>query len=205
MRATKTTVHLSLPQAARWLDRMAIPPALLVALAVLIVAAALSGVSWLRTAQHLAAVPTPSLPVIVIATARPQVAAAAVVQVVAPPPQVRYVVGFDRPNGTALGAIVAPDASTIVARFGDAWLQTTHDGAPIWVRASELGMGLADVAPTATPAPLVVERPIYVVSEPQVPAEAVATPSLAVPTLAPQQLVLLDRGQWAVDAQRAKR
>jgi hypothetical protein len=156
-------------------------------------------------APQAAAVPTPQLPIIIIATT-PAIAVPTQAPQLASyqPPPVRYVVGFDRPNGTALGAIPEPAAAAIVARFGDEWLQTSHDGAPIWVRASELGMGLGDVAPTAAP-PQIIERPVYVVSEPAAPAEAVATPAPAVPTLAPQQLVLFDRQQWALDAQRAGR
>src|SRR5690242_2397724 len=146
MRATKTTMHLSLPQAARWLDRMQIPPALVVALAVLLTAAGISGVSRLaQRPQIAAAVPTPPLPIVIIATAPAAAVPTAVPQLASyqpPAASVRYVVGFDSPNGRALGAIPAPLPSAIVARFGDAWLQTTHDGAPIWVRASELGMGL---------------------------------------------------------------
>jgi hypothetical protein len=219
MRATKTTVHLSLPRAAQWLDRWQIPPALPIAIAVLLVAAGISGVSRLRSAQlSAAAVPTPPLPIVIIATAPAAAAgptAPAQVAYQVPAALPRYVVGFDSPNGHALGAIPAPDAGAIVARYGDAWLETTHDGAPIWVRASELGMGLGDVAPTAAaPPPQIIERPVYVASEPAAPAEAASTPAqtappppqapqASYPTLAPLEQNDVTQ-QWAREQWRAE-
>jgi hypothetical protein len=71
-------------------------------------------------------------------------------------PAPRYVFGFDSPNGRALGAIPALETSAIVARYGDEWLQTTHDGAPIWIRPADVGMQIADLAP---PAVVYVEQP----------------------------------------------
>lgn len=199
-----TTTRLQLPSPRAWWN-LSTPVAATICCFVLLAIAGIVG--QLRSAQQAAAVPTPALNrIIVIATAAPAPTPAPQLARYQPPAAaVPYVVGFDSPNGHALGAIPAPAAGAIVARFGDAWLETTHDGAPIWVRASELGMGLADIAPTAAPEAPVVERPVYVVSAPAAPAEAAPTPVPAVPTLAPQQLVILDREQWALQAQRAGR
>jgi len=169
----KTTTNLSLPSPRRWRD-VPTPSAVAICLFGLLAIAALFG--KLHSGHQAAAVPTPALdPIIIIATSPAAVPpTAAPIHVAAVLPAPRYVVGFDSPNGQALGAIPAPEASAIVARFGDAWLQTTHDGAPIWIRATELyGATIADLAPTAAPAV------IYVASEPQSEAAPTSVPQAA--------------------------
>lgn len=159
---------------------------------------------------------TPQLPIIIIASPLPVVPPTAVpaAQVSYQQPATpRYVVGFDSPNGRALGAIPAPEASAIVARFGDDWLQTTHDGAPIWIRASELGMNLADVAPVpAAPAPQVVyvaqQSPQEAAPAPIAPTAALyaaepVAPVVALPVAAPVASAPADvQREWAAEQWR---
>jgi hypothetical protein len=218
---TKTTVHLSLPR-ARWIELSPIAAAAICVFCLLAIAGLIGRI---RSAPQV----TPE-PVIIIATAGAIVPTAApqVQQVVyaqqpaAPAP--RFVVGFDSPNGHALGAIPAPEASAIVARFGDEWLQTTHDGAPIWIRASELGMNLANLAPApAAPQPAVVyvpvsapasppaapaDDPVYRTdSAPQAATELVSAPAVApqtaYPTIAPMEMNEINQN-WAAEQWRAE-
>jgi hypothetical protein len=147
-----TTTNLNKPR-ARWLD-LPVPVAIAICLFAILAIAGLLG--KIHSAASVAAVPTPGL-VILIATPQPEpVPIVAPVQVAYQQPP-RHVVGFDSPNGNPMGAIPAPEPSAIVARFGDEWLQTTHDGAPIWIRAADVGMQIADLAPPAV---------VYVVSQP---------------------------------------
>lgn len=161
MHTTKTTIHLSLPQAARWLDRLAIAPAFLIAILVVVVAGAISGVDHLRGAAAATAVPTPALPR----------APLIVIQKEAPP------------LPTAQPAAPTPDQ------------QLRQEVELLRQRVAELEQQQA--APPAVdqvaPAAAAVE------------VEAVPTPAAPPPTLAPQQLVILDRQQWAIQAQKANR
>jgi hypothetical protein len=143
------------------LDRMPLPPALVVAVIILVAAAGMSAVNRL-SAPTIAAVPTPAL--IIIATPVPT--PAAVVQVIVP----RFVVCYDQPvNGAVLGPIPAPDPSTIVARYGVNWVMTPWNGGYCWLRARDVGLpDVADLEPPPQP------QVIYVASQ---PAPAVATPT----------------------------
>jgi hypothetical protein len=97
-------------------------------------------------------VPTPALaPIILIAT-QAAVAVptpAAVVQVALP----RFVVCYDQPvNGSVLGPIPAPDASAIVARYGNAWVMAPWNGGYCWLRATDVELpNVADLEPTPAP------------------------------------------------------
>jgi hypothetical protein len=125
-------------------DRMQLPPAFVVAVAVFVVAGGISAVGRYTPAGAVAQ-PTPAL--IVFATAQPALPSpepAALVSVAQPQ---RYVVAFDQPAGNPMGAIPAPAPEAITARYGDAWLMTEWNGAPAWIRAAELGMQIADLAP----------------------------------------------------------
>jgi hypothetical protein len=85
----------------------------------------------------------------------------------------RMVTAYDQPNGAALGPIPEPSARAIVARWGDAWLQTTWDNAPVWILAADLGANLADVRPVPSvviapvDAPGMAEPAYHVASDPQ--------------------------------------
>jgi len=120
----------------------------------------------LAPAPMAAAVPTPPLPIILIATAPPRALAPIQVQAV------RYVVAFDQPNGTVLGPIPQPPISAVLARYGDAWVLVPWEAGQVWLRAADVGLpDVADLAPP--PAPAVV----YVAAPP-----ALEAPALAVPT-----------------------
>jgi len=71
------------------------------------------------------------------------------------------------------------------------------------LRAADLGANLVNAAPTHAPQVVyqVVNAPAVVAA----PAKAVPTQPAPMPTLAPQQMILLDREQWAVNAQQAGR
>lgn len=150
---TRTTSHLILPNPRRWYDLSTPTCAALCILLLLLIGLIVGRV---RSGPSVAAVPETAY--VFIATPIPTVPTLAPLQVAAAaaaaPAAARYIVGFDSPNGRALGAIPEPLLSAITGRFGDDWLETTHDGAPIWVRAGDLGARLANVAPA--PAPQVV-------------------------------------------------
>jgi hypothetical protein len=179
------------------LDRLTLPPAALVAALVFIVAGGISAIGR-YTAPRPVAVPTPALaPIIIIATPVPAPAAEPL-QVAAVEPA-RYVVAFAAPDGAVLGAIPAPDTTAIEARYGDGWYMVTWNGAPAWIRAADLGVPaeVADLAPTEAPRIVVVNAPAP--AQPAV-APTYDPPTPPAPTLAPQQLVILDRQQWAQQA-----
>jgi hypothetical protein len=84
------------------LDRLAIPPAALVAALVFVVAGGISAAGR-YTAARPVAVPTPALaPIIIIATPAPSVPTAEPIQVAAVLPNTltRAVVAYDAPQGT---------------------------------------------------------------------------------------------------------
>jgi hypothetical protein len=158
-----TTIKLKLPSVRAWWN-LPTPTAATICIFSLLAIAALLG--RVRSAPSVAAEPTPALPIIIIASPRmepprptPAPTAAAVVAVQLP----RFVVCYDQPvNGAVLGPIPAPDASAIVARYGNAWVMTPWNGGYCWLRAADVGLlDVADLAPA--PAPQV----IYVASEPQ--------------------------------------
>jgi hypothetical protein len=175
----KTTIHLNLATARRQLDHpliiMAITAAVVVA-AGLIAALGNRGVS-----DHAAAVPTPALPVILIATAAP---ATPVAQIASAGPNVtpRALVAYDAPDGRALGAIEQGRTYQVLASYGTAWLQANVTGSGVvWFKAADLlGMpaGLVDLQPTATAVVVVHEVPAA-------PAAALSYQVNAAPTIAP--------------------
>jgi hypothetical protein len=143
-------------------DRMQLPPAFVVAVAVFVVAAGISAIGQLTSSQAgAAAVPTPALPVVIFATAQPQLPSpepAAMVALALP----RFVVAYDQPvNGAVLGPIPAPDASAVVARYGSGWVMVPWDGGHVWLRASDAGLpDVVDIAPTLAP------EVVYVAAQP---------------------------------------
>jgi hypothetical protein len=187
-----TTTKFRAPR-AHWYDLPVPAAAAIVIFALYLIV----GLVWqLRSAPSVAAVPTPGL-IILIATPQiePMPTPAAQVSVVIP----RFVVCYDQPvNGAVLGPIPAPDASAIVARYGNAWVMTPWNGGYCWLRAADVGLpDVADLAPTEAP------QVIYVAAQ---PAPAVATPephyevTNAAPTLVPQQAAIYDRQVWALQA-----
>jgi hypothetical protein len=201
---TKTTTRLRLTLVERWQLHARRYHSAAIGIACIVVL--LLARQMLNGAAPATAVPpTPGL-VILIATSPavvPPTAVPAAAQVAAVLP--RFVVCYDQPiSGAVLGPIPAPDASAVVARYGAAWVMTPWNGGYCWLRAADVGLpNVADLEPA--PQPQIVERPIYV----SAPEMAVAMPEIyavtseppAVPTLAPQQMVILDRQRWALDAQ----
>lgn len=152
---TRTTIHLTIPDPRRFWNLPTPVAAALVTFALIAIAALVGRIQQAPAAAPTIA-PTASLPIVVIQKEQlPAVPQAAQVQPAAP--VVLWVVGFDAPNGTALGAIPAPTLDQITARWGDGWIQTTHDGAPIWIRVADLGAQLGDIRP----APAVQAQPVY--------------------------------------------
>lgn len=201
---TTTNLRTSARRAASWLDRLFLPPALIVAVLVFIVAGAVSAIGQLRSGAVAAAVPTPALPIILIATSQPTTpptAAALQVAAVLPHALTRAVVAYDSPNGAAIGAIEQGRAYTVLARYGADWLQAEVSGSgAVWLRADQvldLPPGLVDLAPT--PAPQLVYVAAPALAAPTAPAPQAPTEETA-PTLAPEQLVILDRQRWAEQA-----
>jgi hypothetical protein len=201
-----TTIHLNPPR-ARLSQVLPLPVMIAVIIFFALCAAGLVGRVQLPSSAA-AAVPTPGL-IIMIATAQPQpipTAAPAAQVAYQLPATPRYVVGFDSPNGRALGAILAPEASAIVGRWGDDWLQTTHDGAPIWIRASELGMNIASQpAQEAAPAPIAPQADYQTASQQKPAGELVSAPAIEqpAPTTAPMEQTDVTqewaRQQWAAE------
>lgn len=164
-----TTTNLKLPSVRAWWN-LPTPTAATICIFSLLGIAALLG--RMRSVPSAAAVPTPALDrIIVIATAQPQPrptpapTAAAVVAVQIP----RFVVCYDQPvHGAVLGPIPAPDASAIVARYGNAWVMTPWNGGYCWLRAADVGLpDVADLEPA---------------QQPQVVYQVVNAPAAAVPT-----------------------
>lgn len=189
MQQTKTTVHLRLPDPRH----LSVPAPISVAICVICMAGIIASIGRIQSTGSAAAVPTASLPAAIIIIASPvaQIPPTAVpIQVAAVVPTVRWVTAWAAPDGVVLGPIPAPPASAIVARYGDGWYMTYHDGAPVWVRASELGMQIADIAPAPEP------QVVYVSSQ-EAPGQAVAPePSYqSAPTPAALYGVLSERQQ----------
>ena len=93
--------------------------------------------------QQTASIPQPTAGLIVVL----QTARAVAVPTALPTAAPRLITAYDQPNGSALGPIPEPPMSAILARWGDAWLQTTWDSAPVWIMVADLGANLADVRP----------------------------------------------------------
>lgn len=205
-----TTTNLNLPR-ARW-PELSPPAAAALAIFFLLLIGLIVG--RVRSTPSVLLHPTPALdPIIIIASPLPQgpVPTAAPVQVAAVAPNAlrRAVVAYDSPSGNVLGAIEQGRVYTVLARFGSDWLQADVQGSGVvWMKADQvldLPAGLADLEPTQ--APVIVERPVYVAA----PMPAVATPETGQFQVAAeqpqtlQQAAILDRQQWAMDAQRAGR
>jgi hypothetical protein len=223
-----TTIHLNPPR-ARLSQVLPLPVMIAVIIFALLAGTALISRLGSSTA---AAVPTPSLPIIILATAQaqPLPTPAAVVQVIAPAQARRWVTAFAAPGGDVLGPIPEPAASAILARYGNDWVMVAWQAGQVWIRAADLGLGLADIAPQIAPAPQVIyqvvnqpaqaaqdspqqaEAPqpaIYSV-EAQQPATALPTAPPAAPaiqaeypTRAPMQQSEVDRN-WAAEQYAAE-
>jgi hypothetical protein len=210
-----TTTNLTKPTSPRrWID-LSPPVAAAICIFCLLGIAAIIG--RMRSAPAVAVQPTPALPIILIATqvaVAPPTAVPAVQIAAALPANVtkRAIVVYGAPDlASAIGAVEAGRPYQLLARWGVDWLQVDISGSGIvYARTADLldlPADLVDLAPTA--APVIVERPIYVAAP--MPAAPTPAPDLyqttqpVAPTLAPQELVILDRQQWALDAQRAGR
>lgn len=138
--------------------RTQIPPMFAVILAVFVAAAGIVAVGRLSSPQaRAAAVPTMSLPVIIIASPTPAAPTpAAVVAAVLPSGLPRALVAYDAPGGNVLGAIEQGRAYRVLARYGADWLQADVTGSgAVWLRTSDvldIPAKLVDLQPTAEPA-----------------------------------------------------
>jgi hypothetical protein len=150
-------------------DRLALPPAFVVAALVFIVAGGISAVGR-YTGVAAMAVPTPALdPIIIIATPQIEPMPIPAMQVAAVLP--RFVVCYDQPiGGSVLGSIPGPAAAAGVARYGVSWVMVPWDGGYCWLHAADVGLpDVADLQPTE--APVV----IYVAAQPAYAAPTPAT------------------------------
>lgn len=208
---TRTTSHLKLPSARAWYDLSTPVCAALVIFLLLLIALIVGRV---RSAQQATAVPTALPAITIIQTAQPaRPAPPAVAQLAAVLPSARYVVAFASPSGDVLGAIPEPVASAITGRYGDSWISTSWQGSTVWLRAADIGLNLANVAPAPaaqviyvaqeaapTPAQVVLSTgSVDGVSERQtnIQNHYVNPPAL-------QQSAILDRQQWAIQAAAAR-
>jgi hypothetical protein len=166
---TKTTVHLKLPDPRAWWN-LPTPAAAAIVVFCLIVIAALVG--RIRSAPPIAVQPTPGL-IILIATpapavpARVQPAPAQQVAAVQLPATVRYVTAWAAPGGDVLGPIPWNTDSPMLGRFGDGWILTQWGNGQVWVRASDIGLNLPNLAPAIAPQPG--PRAVYVEQPPAAP------------------------------------
>jgi hypothetical protein len=185
MQQTKTTLHLG--RAGGWLDQIQIPPALIVVAAIFIAAAGITAIGRLRSVQQVAPAPTPGL-IILIATA-PAVAVPTAVPAQQAAyqqlPAERYVTAFAAPdNGIVLGPIPWDANSPILGRWGDSMIMTAWQGNNVWVRVSELGGSLANLAPApATPQPQVIYQVVNQPAQAAQEAPAAAQPAYQVDTV----------------------
>jgi hypothetical protein len=154
---------------AHWLDRLPVPPALGFLIVLFIVAGGISALNQLRNYRAALAIPTPTLPIVIVQTATPMAIrpTAEPIQVSAVLP--RFVVAFDQPvSGAVLGPIPAPAPAAVVARYGADWVMVPWDGAYVWLRAADVGLPpVVDIAPTPQP------QVVYVAA----PAPAYAAPT----------------------------
>ncbi len=183
---TTTRIHLSYRDHARtWLAQRDPIALLSVLLIIMIIGLAMLRQMMSSPPTTIAAVPTPQLPIIMIATAPaelPTTAAPAPVQQIAyqPPPNTlsRAVVAYDSPNGSVIGAIEQGRAYQVLARFGADWLQADVSGSGVvWLRSADvfdLPTDLADLQPPPTPQVVYqgVNAPVV-----EQPAPALATPT----------------------------
>jgi hypothetical protein len=192
-----TTTNLNkpiTPYTASWLDQL--PPALIVAVLVLIAAAGIVTISRLHLAPTMVPAPTPGLiiliataPAMVVPTALPP---AAQVAAVVPNALRRAVVAYDAPAGNVIGAIEQGRAYRMVARFGADWLQADVTGSGlVWLRADQvldLPADLVDLAPA--PQPQVIYQQVYANQPAPVPTYAALVVELAyqVTNSAPQAI-----------------
>jgi hypothetical protein len=187
---SKTTTNLRQPSPRDWHD-LPVPVAITICLFALLAIAGLVG--RLRSDISAAAVPTPQLPIIMIATqpaTLPPTAAPIQVAAIVPNTLRRAVVAYDAPAGNVIGAIEQGRTYQVLARFGSDWLQTDVAGSGVvWLKADQvldLPADLVDLQPP--PAAQV----IYVA------AEAVATPTPAYePTSAAQVIEAQPTPVWA--------
>lgn len=216
------TTRLTTSRAASWPDHLPLPPALIVAVLVLIAAAGIAAIGRIGLYPNSTTMPTPALataaPLIIIASPLPQMpptALPAARVAVQRPANVttRAIVVYGGPDmSTAIGAVEAGRPYQIVARWGIDWLKLNLSGSGlVFARTSDLldlPADLVDLQPAPAP------RMIYVAAQAAAPVEAAPAPAtiyqnMEEPTPAetampPQQLVILDREQWALDAQRAR-
>jgi len=167
-----------------WLERLNIPVAVPVTLLVMATIVTIGTVGRYTPRAVPQAQPTVALPIILIATAQPLPTStpAAMIAVEQPP---RYVVAFAAPDGAILGAIPQPRAEQITARFGDNWYMLEWNGGPAWVRAADLGLSIANLAPpevvyVAAPAP-VYAAPVAPQAAPACCPEPVEGPAVEAP------------------------
>lgn len=183
----KTTTRLKLPDPRRWWN---VPAPLSLAICVVCTAGIIAAIGQIATQ------PRELPPIIIVATAPAVVVPTAVPQAqqaaYQPAAPVRWVTAFAAPdNGIVLGPIEAPELDQITGRWGDEWVSTDHEGATVWIRVSELGANLANLAPALpqyqpAPAPAYQPEPHYQTSNqpeaPQQPAEQPAgAPMVAAP------------------------
>ena len=141
----------SVPSPRRWLE-LPTPVAATICIFALLAIAGLIG--KIHT-PAVAVQPTPALPIIVIATTKPQPPTpAAQVAAVAPNALRRAVVAYDAP-ANVLGAIEQGRVYSVLVRFGTEWLQADVSGSGVvWLKADQvldLPDGLVDWSRQARP------------------------------------------------------
>jgi hypothetical protein len=151
---TKTTERLRLPRPLDKLDQLSSTAIAVVYVCLLLI---IGAIGRNTSPSRAAAVPTPALPTIIIASPVPAVplVAPAPMQQMAPiqPAIPQYVTAWASPGGDVLGPIPEPPTSALLGRWGDGWVATTWQGNTVWLRAADLGLNLANVQPQIAPAP----------------------------------------------------
>jgi hypothetical protein len=185
MQQSRTTIHLKLPDPRQLL----IPAPVSLAICVVALGGILAAIGRIQSAPAIA-VPTPGLPIIIIATAQP-----VAVPLVEPVQQIaqapvgnvtrRAIVVYGAADlATAIGAVEPGRAFTPVAHYGADWMIVDMDGSGrVYVQVSDvydLPPGLADMRPAPAPQVIYVQ-PAHVEQPYQVD-----TPPAPEPTTAPQ-------------------
>lgn len=165
MQQTKTTTHLRLPDPRQ----LSVPAPITMAICVVALAGIIAAIGRIQSAGSAAAVPTAAIPapIIIIASPVAQIPPTAIpaALVAHKAPAQRWVTAWAAPDSNVvLGPIPAPDASAIVARYGDEWYMIQWNGGPAWIRAADLGLHIANLAPPN----------IVYVSAPEAPRQAIA-------------------------------
>lgn len=192
---------------ASWIDQNVLPLPAAIAAGVFLMFALVGALGRISSHQAPArAIPTPALPIIMIATAQPAPAPivpspAAVVNVVTGPTLPRAVIAWSAPEGgEPIGALDAGRPYQVLARWGSEWIQADVAGSgAVWIKTNELldTSAVIDLQPPPTPVPPPpappAPAPVVVIQQAAPTPAPMVEPEPAAPVLSERQRNIQDR------------